>query len=154
MYHVSAQGVDERMLNVHYYYYARARSPVHRHWTFFWAHLPLQPLSALYTPTGYRFHMPLEEWTKQKRQTESPCPSPSLCRWRLLVAQVTGGPDPRTSMRLAIRFTCCNNALSVGGMVSISSLIINIMYTFNSPIYYLSTEFTLDNILLLLVTFI
>ena len=23
MYHVSAQGVDERMINVHYYYYCR-----------------------------------------------------------------------------------------------------------------------------------
>ena len=32
MYHVSAQGVDERMVNVHYYYYyARARSPVYCH---------------------------------------------------------------------------------------------------------------------------
>ena len=26
MYHVSAQGVDERMINVHYYYKARRRS--------------------------------------------------------------------------------------------------------------------------------
>ena len=25
MYHVSAQGVDERMINVHYYYYKSAR---------------------------------------------------------------------------------------------------------------------------------
>ena len=25
MYHVSAQGVDERMINVHYYYYYNAR---------------------------------------------------------------------------------------------------------------------------------
>ena len=24
MYHVSAQGIDERMINVHYYYYLRA----------------------------------------------------------------------------------------------------------------------------------
>ena len=32
MYHVSAQGVDERMVNVHYYYYyARARSRVYCH---------------------------------------------------------------------------------------------------------------------------
>ena len=26
MYHVSAQGVDERMINVHYYYYAPERN--------------------------------------------------------------------------------------------------------------------------------
>ena len=26
MYHVSAQGVDERMINVHYYYYEENRS--------------------------------------------------------------------------------------------------------------------------------
>ena len=26
MYHVSAQGVDEHMINVHYYYYYNARS--------------------------------------------------------------------------------------------------------------------------------
>ena len=26
MYHVSAQGVDERMINVHYYYYSAADS--------------------------------------------------------------------------------------------------------------------------------
>ena len=25
MYHVSAQGVDERMINVHYYYYLRQK---------------------------------------------------------------------------------------------------------------------------------
>ena len=25
MYHVSAQGVDERIINVHYYYYVRLR---------------------------------------------------------------------------------------------------------------------------------
>ena len=27
MYHVSAQGVDERMINVHYYYYSTASWP-------------------------------------------------------------------------------------------------------------------------------
>ena len=30
MYHVSAQGIDERMINVHYYYYYRERVKITR----------------------------------------------------------------------------------------------------------------------------
>ena len=31
MYHVSAQGIDERMINVHYYYYKTIHDFVHRY---------------------------------------------------------------------------------------------------------------------------
>ena len=31
MYHVSAQGIDERMINAHYYYYYTRRKTTHTH---------------------------------------------------------------------------------------------------------------------------
>ena len=47
MYHVSAQGVDERMINVHYYYYSIHNDDQHEPSVWVWHHLFCQLVYAV-----------------------------------------------------------------------------------------------------------